>query len=339
MHSAKGREWPIVIPINGMVQLPSPERFVRHPDHNTLHWLVGDVAPPELAEAIRQDSDSQLREKVRLWYVACTRAQDFLILPYHPNAKARSWARVTELGAAGLPEVDLQAFGGRPPAPTEGPENRQDAATFAEEASRIAAASPPIVWLRPSDHDADRVQPVEVVSEVLGDDDEAWPASGGRLRGLVAHKLMGEILEEGLAEEAGALADRAGVLAVQLAAGDSDESFVDESEIAQTILRTLALPDIAALRPRLRAELPIYAMIGEADETRPMAGRADAAARRPDGALEVVIDWKSDIAPGPREMADHLDQLRLYLAATGAPRGALVYMSLGRIRWVELAIA
>jgi len=66
-----------------------------------------------------------------------------------------------------------------------------------------------------------------------------------------------------------------------------------------------------------------------------MAGRADAAARAADGALLAVIDWKSDIAPGPRQIEDHVDQLRLYLAATDAPRGALVYMSLGQVRWVE----
>ncbi|RWH52858.1 MAG: DNA helicase UvrD [Mesorhizobium sp.] len=338
MHSAKGLEWPIVIPINGMVQLRSPERFVRHPDHGTLHWLVGDIAAPELAEAVRQDAESQLREKVRLWYVACTRARDFLILPHHPSVNARSWARVLELGAAGLPEIDLRTFGGKLTAPDDPPPNGQDAATFAEEAARIAAASPPIAWLRPSDHDADRAQVVEVVSDSLDDEDEAWIATGGRLRGLVLHKLMEEILEEGLAEEAGALAGRARELTAQLLApGETDGSLDDVAELAQSVLRTLALPDVMDLRPRLRAELPIYALVGTDDETQPMAGRADAVAYGEDGAFEVVVDWKSDIAPGPRQLADHVDQLRLYLAATGAPRGALVYMSLGRVRWVEPA--
>lgn len=338
MHSAKGLEWPIVIPINGVVQLRSPERFVRHPGRGTLHWLVGDVAAPELSETVRQDTESQQRERVRLWYVACTRARDFLILPYHPGANARSWGRVLELGAAALPEIDLRTFAGSPPASDDPPANGQDAATFAEETERIAAASPPITWLRPSDHDADRAQRVEVVSDSLDEEDEAWVATGGRLRGLVLHKLMEEILEEGLAEEADVLARRARELAGQLLApGETDESLEDVAELAQTVLRTLALPDVAALRPRLRAELPIYALIGPAGEAQPMAGRADAAARAVDGAFEVVVDWKSDIAPGPQQMADHVDQLRLYLEATGASRGALVYMSLGRVRWVEPA--
>lgn len=338
MHSAKGLEWPVVIPINGVVQLRSPERFVRHPDRGTLHWLVGDIAAPELAETVRQDTESQQREKVRLWYVACTRARDFLILPHHPDANARSWARVLDLGAAGLPEIDLGAFAGNPPAPDAPSANGQDATTFADEAERIAAASRPITWLRPSDHDADRAQRVEVVSDSLDEEEEAWIATGGRLRGLVLHKLMEEILEEGLAEEASALAGRARELSAQLLApGETDESLADISELAQTVLRTLALPDVAALRSRLRAELPIYALVGPAGEAQPMAGRADAAARAEDGRFEAVVDWKSDIAPGPQQLADHVDQLRLYLEATGAPRGALVYMSLGRVRWVEPA--
>jgi len=338
MHSAKGLEWPIVIPINSVVQLRSPEQFVRHPDRGTLHWLVGDIAAPELADTVRQDAESQQRERVRLWYVACTRARDFLILPHHPGANARSWGRVLELGTASLPEIDLGAFGGSPPASDAPPVNGQDATTFAEEAARIAAASPPISWLRPSDHDADRAQRVEVVSDTLDDEDEAWITTGGRLRGLVLHKLMEEVLEEGLAEEASALAGRARELAAQLLApGETDESLEDVAELAQTVLRTLALPDVADLRPRLRAELPIYALIGPAGETQPMAGRVDAAVRAENGPFEVIIDWKSDIAPGPQQLADHVDQLRLYLEATGAPRGALVYMSLGRVRWVEPA--
>lgn len=337
MHSAKGLEWPIVIPINGVVQLRSPDRFVRHPDRGTLHWLVGDIAAPELAETVRQDAESQQRERVRLWYVACTRARDFLILPHHPAANARSWARVLDFGAAALPEIDLGIFGGSPLAPDDPPANGQDAATFAEEAARIEAASLPISWLRPSDHDADRAQTVEVLSDSL-DEDEAWVATGGRLRGLVLHKLMEEVLEEGLVEEARALAGRARELAGQLLApGETDESLEDVAELAQTVLRTLALPDVADLRPRLRAELPIYALIGLAGDAQPMAGRADAVVRAEDGAFEVVVDWKSDIAPGPQQLADHVDQLRLYLEATGAPRGALVYMSLGRVRWVDPA--
>jgi CRISPR-associated exonuclease Cas4 len=338
MHKAKGLEWPIVIPINGMVQLRSRERLVRHPELGTLHWLVGDVAAPNLADAVQRDADSQLREKVRLWYVACTRARDFLILPHHANANARAWSRVLELGAATLPAFNMNVFSGGALASDAQDTNLQDAATFAAEGVRVAEASPAVVWLRPSDHDADRAQVVEVISDTIDDEEEAWIATGGRLRGLVLHKLMEEVIEEGLTADAAVLAARAAVLGSQLLApGESDESVEDVGELSQTVLRTLALPDIAELLPRLRAELPIYALVGEDGAAQPMAGRVDAVALASDGALDAVIDWKSDIAPGSQQMADHVDQVRLYLAATGAPRGALVYMSLGRVRWVEPA--
>lgn len=338
MHSAKGLEWPIAIPINGMVQIRSSERFVRHPDRGTLHWLVGDVATPELEETIRQDAESQQREKVRLWYVACTRARDFLILPHHPNANVHSWGRVLDLGTASLPEIDLSAFRGGIPVPEKQAPNEQDAATFAQQADRIAAESPPIIWLRPSDHDTDRAETEEVVSDSLDDEDETWIATGGRLRGLVLHKLMEEILEEELVEDDDALARRVRELKPQLLApGETDESLEDVEELVQTVLRTLALPEVVELRPRLRAELPVYALIGSTGETQPMAGRVDAVACTDDGAVDVVVDWKSDVAPGPQQVANHIHQLRLYLEATGAPRGALVYMSLDRVRWVEPA--
>jgi hypothetical protein len=65
-----------------------------------------------------------------------------------------------------------------------------------------------------------------------------------------------------------------------------------------------------------------------------MAGRADALAIE-DGNIIAVLDWKSDIAPGQDERSGYVGQLSEYLAATGAPHGALVYMSLGEVVWVD----
>jgi hypothetical protein len=48
-----------------------------------------------------------------------------------------------------------------------------------------------------------------------------------------------------------------------------------------------------------------------------------------------VFDWKSDVEPSQKERATHIGQLRDYLEAAGAPRRALVYMSLAEILWVE----
>lgn len=109
----------------------------------------------------------------------------------------------------------------------------------------------------------------------------------------------------------------------------------DADEIATTAWRTLQLPDITALRARLVPEWPIYRLIADQPTPRALAGRIDAIAYDGDR-VDVVIDWKSDIDPAEAEMRAHASQLEDYLRATGAARGALVYMTPGLVRWVTL---
>jgi hypothetical protein len=107
----------------------------------------------------------------------------------------------------------------------------------------------------------------------------------------------------------------------------------DPDEIAGTTLRTLALPEIAAIRPGLIPEWPIYAIHENQTEPTALAGRIDAILLE-DGQPAVVVDWKSDLAPSEEDVREHTRQLGDYLQATGAPRGALVYMTSGSVRWV-----
>ena len=67
-------------------------------DDDTLHWVIGDVVPPELRAALETDDESLMRERERLWYVACTRARELLIVPELPQAEQKSWARIVDLG-------------------------------------------------------------------------------------------------------------------------------------------------------------------------------------------------------------------------------------------------
>ncbi|ESZ13075.1 hypothetical protein X737_26725 [Mesorhizobium sp. L48C026A00] len=46
IHSAKGLEWPVVIPVNTATLLRSRESFVHRTSDNTLHWVIGNVVPP-----------------------------------------------------------------------------------------------------------------------------------------------------------------------------------------------------------------------------------------------------------------------------------------------------
>ena len=95
----------------------------------------------------------------------------------------------------------------------------------------------------------------------------------------------------------------------------------------------MQLPDIAALRERLTPEWPVYALVEDSSKPRALAGRIDAIAYG-GGRAEVVVDWKSDVDPSDADIRLHSGQLEDYLRATGAPRGALVYMTPGLVRWV-----
>ena len=96
------------------------------------------------------------------------------------------------------------------------------------------------------------------------------------------------------------------------------------------MLRTLHLPEIAALRPNLVPELTVWS----ATEGELLAGRADATVYEGVGAPAIVLDWKSDVTPTARDRAQYRGQLQEYMTAIGAGQGAIVYMSLGEIAWV-----
>jgi hypothetical protein len=59
-----------------------------------------------------------------------------------------------------------------------------------------------------------------------------------------------------------------------------------------------------------------------------LAARVNAVAVE-NSVASVVLDWKSDIAPTEEDARIQAGQLQDYLHVTGAPRGALVYMTSG----------
>ena len=272
-----------------------------------------------------------------MWYVACTRARDLLVVPEVGQAQQKSWARVLDLGCQDLPVVHpprdetVVTTDQAPLANSQSPE------VFAAERARIAEASIPVAWLTPSAHDADRSEVLETVSpDGLADAPEVLlPAGAGRIRGLVLHKLMEEVLTGETTGGLAALQARAHVLVGELAAtAGIDSQLPDSREVAATVLTTFRLPEIVTLRPQLVAEVPVYAMVKGAATPTALAGRIDATAIE-EGKPLVVLDWKSDVAPTDKDMREHAVQLRKYMDATGAPRGALVYMSVGEVRWLD----
>jgi exodeoxyribonuclease-5 len=87
------------------------------------------------------------------------------------------------------------------------------------------------------------------------------------------------------------------------------------------------------------AEFPVYASAINEDHETVVAGIADAMTMNEAGQPDVVIDWKSDVAPEPRRLGHYQAQVRAYLEMTGAGRGLLVFMTLGHVIHVSRKIS
>ena len=107
----------------------------------------------------------------------------------------------------------------------------------------------------------------------------------------------------------------------------------DPEKMARIVMSTLALPEITRMQPGLVPEVAGPNNPSRWSGRPPIDGRADAVSLGGGGGM-VVIDWKSDVNPAPKDVSLHVDQMRSYLAATGAQRGAILYVTTGFARWV-----
>ncbi|MCY4237493.1 MAG: UvrD-helicase domain-containing protein [Rhodospirillaceae bacterium] len=341
MHAAKGLEWPIVVPINTMTLVRSPDSPVTDRATGRFFCPVFGVAPTGY-EAARADEKAEVdREHVRLWYVAATRARELLVLPrLDVKAVSSAWLSVVDLALPGLPALDLADL--PPEAGAEDPvtENEQTREVFAAEATAIAAGMRRIVWRTPS-RDEGATHPVvrEEAPTILATDGDGAPAGsadamtikGGRERGIILHKLMEEVLTGETVESLPDLCARAEVLirALDRPVMDNPAEGLAPAEIAGCVLSALSLPEIAAFRPRLAPEFPVYGPSqGDAHEEA-TAGIVDAIVFGPDGTPETVIDWKSDVDPTSETVEHYRAQVRLYLEVTGAQHGLVVFVTNG----------
>jgi len=334
VHSAKGLEWPVVIPINTGTQLRVPDQFLHRQSDDTLHWVLGGLLPPHLADARAEEAAGAARERERLWYVACTRARDLLVLPDLVGAKPSSWARILDLGTSRLPELEvtfLQDQASQRPAVES---NAQTPEVFSAEAAAVGAAAPPVIWRRPSDHDLDRAEFEEIEAGEAAEDlgEVLRPIGAGRVRGVLLHKLLEEMVTGELVAEPASVAARAAELAEELRVLEAGEAIhPDPLECAETALRARRDPQLDLIWPTLQAEVPVFAT--DQDGVL-VAGRADALSIV-NGRIEAVLDWKSDLDPSPAERAAYASQIKSYLEVTGASRGALAYVSRGEIFWIN----
>jgi ATP-dependent exoDNAse (exonuclease V) beta subunit len=263
--------------------------------------------------------------------------------------KGNDWMSIVDLRLDDLPSFDPRAivYAPDPPDVAE-PENTQDETTWRSEAATIAATRRSIVWRSPSRHEMPpNVAPPPERDEIFADavavseqpprePDNAAVASavrGGRERGLVVHKLLEEVLTGETADRAEALEIRARALLSQLGISEAaqPEDGPHGPELATTTLRALAIPEIVACRSRLLPEMTVFSAQADDDRTIYVGGIADAVAYQPEGSVDLVIDWKTDVNPTTQQIDLYREQIRDYLAATGAPEGLLVFVTSGQL--------
>jgi CRISPR-associated exonuclease Cas4 len=333
IHSSKGLEWPVVIPINTASGPRPPDQFVHRRSDDTLHWVLGDIVPPSLAEAMRAEGQEASHERLRLLYVACTRAMELLLLPELSWTDDAAWMRALDFKLQEVPELDVSKFVKKPYKRTVDHANDQTADVFAAECSTIDEAFPRIRWIRPSDGDPDLVQ-FQATPAIAWEQpiESAMTVQGGSVRGVILHKLMEEFLTGELEESAQAVESKCSSLVRQLASIDQPLPNLNAEEVTATALRTISLPELSNDRENLIPEVPVYGSIGGMN--RLVSGRADAVRYR-NGGAEIVFDWKSDVRPEPAQRATYARQLAQYVHVLGAKRGAIVYMTTGEIQWVD----
>ena len=343
MHAAKGLEWPIVLPVNTMTQIMAPESAVIDRANDRFYCPVFGVKPAGYDTARDAEKAELDRERIRLWYVAATRARELLILPrLDVVAKGSAWISLLDLSLAELPALDLKHLPPEVSAAAAEAANPQTREIFAGEAAAIAARHRRIVWLTPS-RDEDAAGPVvqPEMPEIMVSDADGVPVKesvptavqGGRERGLILHKLIEEVLTGETPEMTPALVARADALIRQLGrpVADDPAQGLAPAEIAGCVTRALCLPEIVALRPRLTPEFPVYASVLTEAQEEASAGIADAIAFSPDGAPQVIIDWKSEVEPATETLDHYRAQVRAYLDMTETERGLIVLATSGVI--------
>jgi ATP-dependent exoDNAse (exonuclease V) beta subunit len=339
IHAAKGLEWPVVIPIN-MTGAPKSETGLMH-DRRTGEFSspVLGIEPAGYAQLKSWNELELARERVRLWYVAATRARDLLVLPRHSaQLSDKSWARIVDFGLTALIAIEPSDLGARIAALPVAEENKQSLELYREEARKISEGYHTIVWNRPSRHEIEA--PPEVEDERVFPDPEQVDESrgpvevlGSATRGTILHKLIEEVLTGETSETQQELEQRAIELLAHLGVTPSQDPSVGISpvELASTVVRTLRLPQITELHAHLLPELTVFGHLHEDEREMLISGIADAVARDVVGNVQAVIDWKSDVSLSDTTRAAYQAQLRFYREHTGAARSLLVAMTMGRI--------
>ena len=354
VHAAKGLEFPIVV-LSGMTtRLSAPARgpSVAFDASGEPVVRVRGGIESENYEAWKPiDEQMDAHERLRLLYVACTRARDHLVVSLHrrdpgetgKKANSAAWA-LADAGAAGAGAVDGStllspddegdvAADGRP-APAEPPRAPlPERGRWEHERDRcLARASVPLAVSPTALAAGDGEAPADDPGLHKDPDDaEQPPWSKGRYGTAIGRAVHGVLQDVDLSTGQGleALAERQAA-----AEGVSGRSKV-VAGLARAALDTAVAREAAASEHW--RELFVAAPLSE----RLVEGYVDLVYRGPDGL--VVVDWKTDSVAGDGGVDAKVDRYRLqgaaYTAAleavTGEPVARMVFVFLERGGAVE----
>lgn len=340
MHSAKGLEWPVVIPVNTLTEIMRSSRLLLDVATRRLAMPFMDIDPADYQTARANAALDQAAERVRLWYVAATRARDLLVLPRHVDAGEKTWAKVVELDLDALPTIDVAHLDEGMPEGEAEDSNSQDKETFEAEHDRMESHRRIILWHSPSRHEPKTAAgtarlSLDEIIDAVPESDPFMMIKGSRERGVILHKLMEEVLTGEISDDASALESRASELIGQMPLGGRSPSELDLNpcELARTVRRTVDLQEVREIRDCLVPEVAIGSSSKEDGVEHVTDGVTDAAVPYADGSdgLEIVVDWKSDVRPDARTIEQYRDQVRDYIDLVGAKRGLIVFMTTGQV--------
>ena len=306
IHKAKGLEFPIVIvPDLGRLGWKNDEReplSAKLVPGDRLALRCGELRTP--AELLRQftEQEHEEAESIRLFYVACTRAQERLYLVQSNPEGAKGWLALLE--PWGFPSsTGAHPDGPLPAEPrvvhrTLAPASSPPRSALIEPIDLRAAVTlwnESVARTRQLDRDW-RASPsgLREEAEELAEQHDAEPlrhaGSAGRALGLAAHALL-ETLDTA---DPDAAAGRLPVIAQRAAASTGADAQQVERELRALWNRVQRSPLLERLRSftLLGRELPVLAPL---EDGRLLRGYVDLLARDQDGEL-VVVDYKTDHA-------------------------------------------
>ncbi|HLJ09104.1 MAG TPA: 3'-5' exonuclease, partial [Acidimicrobiia bacterium] len=317
IHAAKGLEFPVTI-VSGMSTVPQVRPALAEvvfPPTGTVGYRVGRHAKTdEYVDWAPIDEQMGYHERIRLLYVACTRARDHLIVSLHRKQKVNDVSEDKRTNAELLhdgmgPLLEELPDLGEEAGPVEAPTTDQLPALLpfdVWEADRNAAlhrsARPTTISATSLTEEGERdveEEPADPGLQKLPRNLDLPPWLKGRYGTAVGRAVHGVLQTIDLATGAG--------LDDAVAAQCEAEAIVDRAEdVRRLVASALASPSIreAAASPNWR-ELYVCAPVGE----RQLEGYIDLLYRGTKGL--VVVDYKTASTSNPDDLAQRVQGYRV----------------------------